>query len=118
MTIKYTIYDNSPGFNNDRWESNAIYTYQIPIDKLGKLSFVKTNGNYQIIFKINTNDSLIHTTFNFKSGNTNESQNKIENSISLYIPETLLTNNLPERLTHAFINLTRLCGGKVTKEVF
>lgn len=118
ITIKSVTYDNSPGFNNDRSELYMTFIHKIPINKLAKLSFIKIQEDYQIIFKIKTNENLIETTTIVKSKYTNETKSEKESNVSLYIPQNLLNNNLPERLTNAFNNLIELCGGKVTKEIF
>ena len=35
-----------------------------------------------------------------------------------YIPKNLLKDNLIERISNAFNNLIKLCGGSITKEIF
>jgi len=118
MILKYIWYDNMPGYNNDRTDLLMTSIYKIPLQSLSKLSFIKIQEDYQIIIKIKTNESLIESTIIDKSKYTDETKKELTNSISLYIPQSLLIDNLPERLTSAFNNLIELCGGKVTKEVF
>ncbi len=118
IIIKYIWTHNAPSLNGGRDEIAVDFIYTIPIKSLAKLNFIKHGSDYQILFKIKTNENLIESTSIDKSQSPEERKTKFENNISLYISEELLTNNLPERLTNAFNNLIELCGGKITKEVF
>lgn len=118
ITIKKIWKHDAPGLNGGRKLLNATFIYEIPLQSLAKINFIKIKEDYQIVFKIKTNDILIKTTTIVKSEHTDKTENKSENSISLYIPQDMLTNNLPERLTNAFNRLIELCGGKITKDVF
>ncbi len=111
-------YQHQNPFNGEMTKDYFYETFEIPIKNLSILSFSKANETTtQIIFKIKSNEMLITETI---EENLSGGEKKINstNIASLYILNTLLTNNLPERLTKAVNHLISLCGGEVSKEVF
>ena len=105
---------NVPSLNGGRSEIVVDFIYLIPLKSLAKLNFILIKTDYQIIFNVKSNEPLIE----YSEIDPEKTEKTFKNSISLYIPQELLNNNLPERLTNAFNNLIELCGGKVTKEIF
>ena len=111
-------YQHQNPFNGEMTNDYFYETFEIPIKNLSILSYVKADETTtQIIFKIKSNEMLITETI---EQNLSGSKKKVSstNIFSIYIPNTLLTDNLPERLTKAFNHLISLCGGEVSKEVF
>lgn len=102
-------------FTEEWKKSYAYYFYEIPIKELSKLNFVSEGNSTRIYLKIKSNEPKINQTIEtFVSA---REQNKINTAI-FYIPDNLLGDNLPERLTKAFDNLIQIYGGKVTSEIF
>ncbi len=92
-------------------------TFEIPIKNLSRLSFNQANKVTHLVIKIKSNESLIKYEIQGDYGGyTHDTKNV--SIITLYIPNDLLQDNLPERLTKAFDQLIELCGGNVTKEIF
>lgn len=105
---------NLPWPDGSRYVISVDYVYLIPLKSLAKLNFILLKTDYQIVFSTKSNEALIE----FSEIDPEKTKKTFVNTESLYIPQELLNNNLPERLTNAFNNLIELCGGKVTKEIF
>ncbi len=111
-------YQHKNPFNGEMSKDYFYELFEIPIKNLSILSFAKAGETTtQIIFKIKSNEMLITETIEQNlSGSKKEVSST--NIAILYILNTLLTENLPERLKKAFNHLIFLCGGEVFKEVF
>lgn len=103
--------------NEPREKVFFYQTYEIPVKELSRLSITKDNQTTHIILKIKSNETIIKYTSESTYGKY-ELKNENVNIVTLYIPNNLLEESLPERLTKAFDKLIELCGGKVTKEIF
>lgn len=89
----------------------VTFVTEIPVKDLAKLSFSNNEYGVTLFFRTKTSDNIKETVIELnKTTFVSEKEyrfSKIANN-----------DNLPERLTKAFNNLVKLCGGQVTKEVF
>lgn len=117
ISIKKDYQHQNP-FNGEMTKDYFYETFEIPIKDLSILSFAKANATTtQIIFKIKSNEMLITETIEQNLSGSKEIVSST-NIASLYILNSLLIDNLPERLTKGVNHLITLCGGEVSKEVF
>lgn len=117
ITIREKKEGKSQNVFNGEWKNSFIYiTYKIPMQQLGTITFIPgKNKTTQILFKIKSNETTINEVVESSLPSYEE---KAVNVAILYISNNLLMENLPERLTKAFDNLIKLCGGKVVNDVF
>lgn len=116
ITIREKKEGKSQNVFNGQWKNSFIYiTYKIPIQQLSTITFIPENKVTRVLFKIKSNATTINEIVESSLPSYEE---KTVNVAILYISNNLLKEDLPERLTKAFDNLIKLCGGKVVNDVF
>ncbi len=89
----------------------VTFITEIPIKDLAKLNFTNTDNGVTFFFRTKTSDNIKETVVELnKTTFISEKEYRFNKSAQ--------NDNLPTRLTKAFNNLVKLCGGQVTKEVF